>query len=103
MGMDTISPMEAISYIGKPDVLFVDIRDAEDYRRGHIPGAKWMQVEELLRHREMLKKHRMVIICCERGNASLLAARELRDLPNEIRSIAYGISEYHGPLTGGRY
>ena len=103
MGMDTISPMEAISYIGKPGVLFVDMREAEEYRHGHIPGAKWMRAEEVLRRREALQKHRMVILYCDRGNASLLAARELRDLPTEIRSIAYGISEYHGPLTGGQY
>ena len=97
--MDTISPREAISYIGKPDVLFVDIRAGEEYRKGHIPGAKWMRVEDVLRRKEMFRKFRMVIFYCERGNASLLLARELRDLPGEIRSIAYGIQGYSGPLV----
>ena len=99
MGMDTISPREAISYIGKPGVLFVDMREAAEYRRGHIPGAKWIPADEVLQRKEMLKKHQMVILYCERGNASLLAARELKELPTEIRSIAYGISEYQGPLV----
>ena len=98
MGMDTISPGEAVSYIGRNGVLFVDLREPEDYRAGHIPGAVRMTVDELQQKKKELERYRIVILYCDRGNASLLAARELRSLPVEIRSIAYGMTGYHGPL-----
>lgn len=98
MGMDTISPVEAVSYIGENGVLFVDMRGSAEYREGHIPGAVRMSYEELLRRKTELAKKRMIILYCDRGNASLLAARGLRDLPVEIRSIAYGMSGYQGPI-----
>ena len=102
MGMDSISPNEAVSYIGKNGVLFVDLREAEEYQAGHIPGAVRMDHEVLLKRREELKRYKMVILYCERGNASLLAARELRNLPIDIRSIAYGMGGYQGPLSRNR-
>lgn len=101
MGMDTISPVEAVSYIGENGVLFVDMREREEYREGHIPGAVRMNYEELIRRKADLAKNRMIILYCDRGNASLLAARELRDLPAEIRSIAYGMAGYYGPIQRG--
>ncbi len=102
MGMDTISPGEAVSYIGKHGVLFVDLREPEDYQAGHIPGAVQLDHDTLLKRREELKRYHTVILYCDRGNASLLAARELRNLPIEIRSIAYGMGGYQGPVSRSR-
>lgn len=102
MGADTISPGEAVYYIGKKGVLFVDLREQEDYRVGHIPGAVWMDYDDLICRKQELRRYQMVILYCDRGNTSLLAARELRSLPIEIRSIAYGMSEYKGPLMPRR-
>ena len=101
MGMDTIPPWEAVLYIGQKDVLFVDMREEEEYREGHIPGAVCLSYEELQQELMGQKRYRMVILYCDRGNASLLAARGLQKLPLEIRSIAYGMTGYKGPLIRG--
>ena len=33
------TPGEANEKLGKGEALLVDVRDAEDYEKGHIPGA----------------------------------------------------------------
>lgn len=101
MGMDTISPSEAVSYIGRHGILFVDLRDTKEYRQGHIPGAIQMDYEELMMRKQELTNYKIVILYCDRGNTSLLAARELRNLPVEIKSIAYGMAGYQGPQNSG--
>ena len=102
MGMETISPSEAVSYIGENRTLFIDLREREDYLKGHIPGAIHMDYEELMQKKQELLRYQTVVLYCDRGNSSLLAARELRKLPVEIKSIAYGMAGYHGPVTKGQ-
>lgn len=101
MGMDSISPSEAVSYIGRPGILFVDLREPAEYRQGHIPGAIQMDYEDLMKRKQELTNYKIIILYCDRGNTSLLAARELRNLPVEIKSIAYGMAGYQGPRNSG--
>ena len=61
-----------------------------------------MDYEEVIRRKRELNKYQIVIIYCERGNSSLMLARELKELPIQVKSIAYGISGYQGPLYRDR-
>ena len=84
--LDRVSPAEAAA---EPDVLFVDIRPAHDRAaEGEIPGS--LPVERIVlewrldpngEHRlaEIAEDTRVVVVCNE-GYASSLAARDLRAL-----------------------
>jgi rhodanese-related sulfurtransferase len=82
-GHDALEPVtlqELRRLMREDDVTVVDVRPAEEYHAGHIPGALSMPVPELKRHLRELPKSREVIAYC-RGRYcvySLDAVRVLR-------------------------
>lgn len=79
----------------KPGTILIDLRDEEDYRKGHIRGAKnipyerWQIEKETWTHR-----YDTVIFYCERGNQSMYAAKEMNKQGYFAISIAGGYQGY---------
>src|SRR5947209_20550704 len=49
---------------GNPDLVLIDVRDKEDYQRGHIKGAVSMPIEEIdKRYRELPTDKEIVTYC----------------------------------------
>lgn len=69
---------EAISYIGKNDVLFVDLRDPEDYQEGHFRGAVNIPYDRLEKEKKRLWGYQRIFFYCDRGNLSLMACRDMK-------------------------
>lgn len=64
------------------DVLIIDLREREEYEQGHVAGALWADWEgleqEMPRHlKERGRMPRWIVLYCDRGNTSLLIARDL--------------------------
>ncbi len=58
----------------------LDVRTPEQFATGHVPGALNIPVNQLpMRYRELPRAER-ILITCDRGEVSLLAARLLNDL-----------------------
>ena len=57
----TIGLEAAIAEFDRGSALFVDVRDYEEYRRSHIPGAISVPLEEIFRHLEELPEDRRII------------------------------------------
>lgn len=80
---------------GGQRVRLVDVREADEWRAGHVPGAVHiprgyleLQVDEKLPDRE-----EPIILYCAGGNRSALAARTLEDLGyTNIRHMARGFT-----------
>ena len=69
-------------YMYHDDSLLVDLRDKEDYEKSHLPGAIWADWETLEEDIEDIlaiskKEVSHIILYCDRGNISLLTARDL--------------------------
>lgn len=89
-----IIPWERVSrYIYKPDTLIVDLREREEYEKGHITGAWNISYEELDDHLEQMSNYERVIFYCTHGNHSLVAARQLARKGRQAYSIAGGYEE----------
>jgi rhodanese-related sulfurtransferase/DNA-binding transcriptional ArsR family regulator len=94
-GHDALEPVtfqELRRLMREDDVTVVDVRPAEEYRAGHIPGALSMPVPELKRRLRELPKSREVIAYC-RGRYcvySLDAVRVLRKLGYRARRAYEG-------------
>jgi rhodanese-related sulfurtransferase/rubrerythrin len=56
------------------DYLLVDVRQPDEYTKGHIPGAKFIPLNELLSDFSGLPANRDVIFYCHSGGRSLAAA-----------------------------
>ena len=94
----TISHNELNRYLQKPDTILVDLRTPEAFYKGHIPGAVNTPYRELLMKPFSTFNREIVILYCDRGNQSLLAARELQKRGVTAFSVYGGYSAYRGPI-----
>ncbi|MDF2537920.1 MAG: hypothetical protein K0S76_941 [Herbinix sp.] len=98
MSFETIRTNDIIKYIGKSNVLIIDLREREEYQAGHIPSAVNIPYEELEDRKGSLLRNNLLIFYCERGNISLLAARDLLKDGYNIKSLYGGLNAYNGRL-----
>ena len=98
MPFDTIKTNDIVKYIGKENVQIIDLRDNPEYYVGHIPTAVNIPYDELEEKKDSLQRNKLLILYCDRGNISLLAARDLMKDGYNIKSLYGGLHAYHGKL-----
>lgn len=79
-----ISVIEVKAYnkeIKKKDVQLIDVRTPEEYKEGHIKGAKNIDFfsEDFVEQFEEMDKNEPVYIYCRSGNRSAKASKKLSD------------------------
>ncbi|MBE0672871.1 MAG: rhodanese-like domain-containing protein [Anaerolineales bacterium] len=57
--------------------LVLDVRQPDEFRQGHIAGAKLIPLNELYRHLSELSKSREVVCICDSGSRSSSASKIL--------------------------
>lgn len=75
------------------DIFILDVRDREDYERGHIPGASQVQFGDWARPAVLatLPRHRKIAVICETGDAASQVVAGLRLLGFDAVSVKTGI------------
>lgn len=68
-----ITVEEAKEMMTRGEVQVIDVREADEYRRGHVPGAKLIPVATVLTRREELNHDKDLIFVCAVGQRSALA------------------------------
>ena len=90
-----VSADEARERLEAESAIFVDVRDAGSYRRGHIPGAAHIgdhNVEQFVRETD---KETPVIVYCFHGNSSIGGAAYLQENGfTEVYSMAGGFADW---------
>jgi rhodanese-related sulfurtransferase len=81
-GGATLSTLQATHLINREDAVVIDVRDAAEFGKGHILGAKNVPLAELERRVPELAKHKSkaVILSCDGGNKALGAMAQLKKL-----------------------
>jgi len=77
---ESISPKQAQTLILNDDnVSLLDVRTAEEYKSGHIRGAKLIPLNKLEANLDKLKadKQKKIVVYCRSGNRSVAASRIL--------------------------
>lgn len=85
-------------YIWKSNTLIIDLRDEDEYLRGHIQNAVNLPYERLMRNDFNFPKDYELVLYCERGGLSLLAARTLEKLGFHGKNVVGGINAYRGKI-----
>lgn len=62
---------------GKVAHTLVDVRTADEFRSGYIPGAVNISLQELSQKLDKIPKDKPVIVYCRSGNRSAYAAQTL--------------------------
>lgn len=74
----SVNPPEVIERLNqKPRPYLLDVRQPDEYRQGHIPGAKLIPLSELPKRARELPKDREIVCICRSGNRSASAAKHL--------------------------
>ena len=92
-----VGPAEAVTLINRRDAVVLDVRDAAEYKSGHITNARNVPESELdARQKELEKvKAKPIIVSCGRGNRSAAIAAKLRKLGfAEVVSLRGGIAAW---------
>lgn len=66
--LERVSGEELMQRVRKGAVTVLDVRPAEEYRAGHIPGARSVPVSELQQHLTKLPKSREIVAYCRGPN-----------------------------------
>ena len=74
--------------------MIIDIRERNEYARGHVPGAVNLPYNELDMHMRRLPRNKTYIFYCDRGSTSLLAARKFYRNGYDVLSLVGGYMAY---------
>jgi len=80
---------EKLKYGKHPLVL--DVRQPDEYRSGHITGAKLIPLGELSRRMKELPQNREIVCVCASGNRSSSAARTLMNAGFNVINMKGGM------------
>lgn len=111
MRLETIRADDIFRYQGNRKGSLIDVRTKEEYMRGHIPGAVNIPYDEIRKRIGEIRQlavdgksgeRKELILYCDRGNISLLAARDLYRLGFSVKNMHGGLKDYHGPLVNSQ-
>lgn len=77
-GLSQIEPWSRVLPIAKDGAFLLDVRSAEEFASGSIPGSVNIEVDVLRSRLEEIPKDRKVLIICAEGHRGYLADRILR-------------------------
>ena len=93
MDFGMIGAGELDRYVKSGNVFIIDLRTPEEYRLQHIRGAVNIPYERLGRCRE-LPRDMTLLLYCERGATSMVAAKELAARGYRVKTLIGGIHAY---------
>lgn len=94
MRLCVIGARDISDYMKYQDAILVDLREPEEYRRYHIPGAINIPAKELPRFMRRTDKSRIHIFYCEKGSLSFQEGKKYVRAGFRICSLAGGIEGY---------
>jgi phage shock protein E len=83
-----VSPRAVAELAARPDApIVLDVRTAEEFSAGHVPGAVLIPYDELPSRLDELDRSRWVLVYCRSGRRSGIAEKTLEDAGFEVRQI----------------
>lgn len=93
MDFGMIAANELEQYVKEGNAFIIDLRTPAEYRMCHVRGAVNIPYKKLEDCRE-LPRDMMLILYCERGAVSMVAAKELAARGYRVKTVIGGIRAY---------
>ncbi len=97
MDFEMISGKELDRCLREGNAFVIDLRSPWEYETRHIPGAVNIPYERL-KNVKGLPRDMPLILYCERGSVSMVAARELAAQGYQTKTLIGGIHSWHSRL-----
>jgi rhodanese-related sulfurtransferase len=83
----------------RKDMVYIDVRNAEEYNEFHIPGALNIEWRTILDNQDQVPTDKPVILYCNSGVVSSQAMMALRMAGFEnIRTMSHGLQSYRATV-----
>ncbi|HEX7975958.1 MAG TPA: rhodanese-like domain-containing protein, partial [Anaerolineales bacterium] len=86
-----VEQLKALLGQSKAQTYILDVRQPEEYREGHIAGAKLIPLGELGRRMQDLPRSREIVCVCHSGSRSSAAARQLAAAGYQVANLRGGM------------
>ena len=104
--VSSIGPSEASKKLAQKQKPFLlDVRQPEEFRSAHIPGAKLIPLDKLRSRLNEVPKNQEILCVCHTGNRSVSAARQLAKAGYNVVNLRGGINAWSRaglPVTRGK-
>lgn len=94
MNVVMMSAGELDKIVNNGDYVIVDVRDAGEYQKRHICGAVNIPMNRI--RQTDFDKSKIIVLYCEHGGNSMIAARELARRGFPVRTVVGGMKAYSG-------
>jgi len=74
-----LSPEEAEQIVSSGDLVIIDVRDDESFKRGHIKNARQLSVADMKSFCQDTPKNQPILVYCYHGISSQAVAQYLQD------------------------
>ena len=92
-GAQSLSPVQAVLFV-KQGGLFLDVRSADEYGKGHIARSKNFPADDLKNRVSDLNKYKnkpLVVVCLNGGQSQQALKQLLADGFSQVRILAGGM------------
>lgn len=79
---------------GKPAPFVLDVRQPDEFRSGHIKGAKLIPLDQLSGRLDELPRDREILCVCRSGARSSVAARQLAGAGFTVMNLRGGMMSW---------
>ncbi|MFP4250758.1 MAG: ArsR/SmtB family transcription factor [Armatimonadota bacterium] len=105
-GIEALSAAELAERLRERDLLVIDLRPAEEYEAGHIPGAVSMPAREFEARMDELPRGRTIVAYCRGPYCATVAeaVRMLRDRGYDVIRLEDSVLDWHAlgmPVAAG--
>lgn len=98
-GVEKVSAEEVLRALEAGDACIVlDVRDADEYAEGHVPGSVCIPLSELNERLSELPKEKTIYAICHSGARSAVAVRLLKAHGYQAKNISGGIMHWSDAL-----
>jgi len=99
MGFQSINIRQIMQKAIEENGIIVDVRDEKRFREAHIPMAINYPLEVIEAEKLRLPKGRTILVYCDTGGASIVAARILSQQGYHVFDCVGGFKYYNGSFT----
>lgn len=93
-GFRMIHIEEIAEIMQRERTMLIDLRDEESYREEHMKFARNLPFSYISKWRREIPDGISLILYCEHGNLSLLAARKLKERKGAVYTVMGGYEAY---------
>lgn len=100
MAFYLIAPREIDTIMQEKGAILIDVREREEYRKAHYKNARNCPYEKIDVWMHHLPQNRALVLYCDYGSTSLLAARKLGKSGYEAYTVVGGFDAINRWIPG---